>query len=830
MTWKQNGTSFSKVLMLTLVSLALSYKAAANEKLKISSQAGALLNKFCIDCHESDNVKGGMRLDNLSEIPLKARMEVLNKVEEQLFSLNMPPKKKKQPSEEERINLLNWVAQELNTREASTLESKLKLYRYGNLVPHEKLFSGEVKETPYTVARYWRINEFIYNERVRNVFGKDGLGLKSQDHSNTAGQGQELDGKIIIGLPIVFNLPEETGVTYFDTATVGGSNFMALKKNAEWIVEVQLRNKLKEMGEFKYPEKYLTTRPRYRDQMYPEYLFNIGTPAPFIKVLSSKSPSEADISAAINFQFERALQRQASPVELKRYLTFTRENIKAGGHIEALKKTLTAILMEPEFFYRSEIGEKGQLSPREGTYAISYALTDWVPDATLMSAADSGKLKTKADYEREVRRILNDDKIAKPRIMRFFRDYFGYIKTRKIFKEDDRFEGVYNPRKPVSYKFVWNAVGTIIDDADLFVEHILKQDKDVLNKLLTSNEFFAGYKYNAEYERKSIENDRAIYKFYLASLNGKKSFSKGEANKLKTELGKKFEGNHFGKRNYNPNAILKKYEAMFGPKADKTPALSMPGPSVLERFYGENSFDPKFPTKVKYRMGILTHPAWLIAHAHNCHTDPVVRGKWIQEKLLGGFIPEVPITVDAAIPEDHDKTIRERFAVSEAKDCWGCHKKMNPLGYTLENFDDFGRYRTLEDLEHEDNIIGTKKVVRRMLYGDKEIDKKIYKTKPVDASGFLEGTGDKNLDGEVKNYQDLISRLARSDRVRQVFIRNVFRYFMGRNEMLSDSKTLIEADKAYLKSGGSFKELLVSILSSDSFINRKDPARQLSRQ
>jgi hypothetical protein len=96
-----------------------------------------------------------------------------------------------------------------------------------------------------------------------------------------------------------------------------------------------------------------------------------------------------------------------------------------------------------------------------------------------------------------------------------------------------------------------------------------------------------------------------------------------------------------------------------------------------------------------------------------------------------------------------------------------------------------------------------------------------YKTKPVDPRGFLEGTGDDSLDGPVKDVPDMINRLAKSDRVRQVFIRNVFRYFMGRNETLSDSQTLMEADKAYLESGGSFRELMVSILTSDSFIYRK---------
>ncbi len=97
----------------------------------------------------------------------------------------------------------------------------------------------------------------------------------------------------------------------------------------------------------------------------------------------------------------------------------------------------------------------------------------------------------------------------------------------------------------------------------------------------------------------------------------------------------------------------------------------------------------------------------------------------------------------------------------------------------------------------------------------------VYKTLPVDAKGHLQGTDDPTLDGEVKDAHDLIGRLAKSSRVRQSIIRHAFRYFMGRNESFSDSKTLIEADKAYLASGGSFDAVIVSLLTSDSFMYRK---------
>jgi hypothetical protein len=82
-------------------------------------------------------------------------------------------------------------------------------------------------------------------------------------------------------------------------------------------------------------------------------------------------------------------------------------------------------------------------------------------------------------------------------------------------------------------------------------------------------------------------------------------------------------------------------------------------------------------------------------------------------------------------------------------------------------------------------------------------------------------SGDPKLDGTVKDPRELVLRLAKSDRVRQVFIRHAFRFFLGRNETLNDAKTLQEADRAYLASGGSFKALLVSLLTSESFLSRR---------
>ena len=175
----------------------------------------------------------------------------------------------------------------------------------------------------------------------------------------------------------------------------------------------------------------------------------------------------------------------------------------------------------------------------------------------------------------------------------------------------------------------------------------------------------------------------------------------------------------------------------------------------------------------------------------------------------------MPISVDAAIPEDHNKTLRQRLHdKTKAESCWKCHESMNPLGYAFEMYDDFGRFRLVEELEYPEHLITEAP-------DDGPYTRNTYKTMPLDTTGYLMGTGNPALDGKVKDALDLIDRLAKSDRVRQSIIRHAFRFFMGRNELLSDSQTLIAADQAYLESGGSFNAVILSLLTSDSFMYRR---------
>ena len=191
------------------------------------------------------------------------------------------------------------------------------------------------------------------------------------------------------------------------------------------------------------------------------------------------------------------------------------------------------------------------------------------------------------------------------------------------------------------------------------------------------------------------------------------------------------------------------------------------------------------------RAGILTQPSWLVAWSMSEDNHAILRGKWIRERLLGNIVPDIPITVDAQLPEEPEWTLRERMKVTEEEYCWQCHKLMNDVGLPFENFDHFGRWRARE------------------------------LNQPVDASGKINLTGDPRIDGtETENAIDFVHALGGSERVEQVFIRHAFRYFLGRNENLGDARTLRNAQAAYRDNGGSFRALVISLLSSDSFLFR----------
>jgi len=109
------------------------------------------------------------------------------------------------------------------------------------------------------------------------------------------------------------------------------------------------------------------------------------------------------------------------------------------------------------------------------------------------------------------------------------------------------------------------------------------------------------------------------------------------------------------------------------------------------------------------RRGLLGKGSVLLVTSHADRTAPTLRGKWILENLLGTPPPAPPGNVppfeQTAGPTP--RTIRDRMEIHRANpSCAGCHRTMDALGFTLENFNAVGAWRT-RDAGHDVNAQGT---------------------------------------------------------------------------------------------------------------------------
>jgi hypothetical protein len=100
------------------------------------------------------------------------------------------------------------------------------------------------------------------------------------------------------------------------------------------------------------------------------------------------------------------------------------------------------------------------------------------------------------------------------------------------------------------------------------------------------------------------------------------------------------------------------------------------------------------------RGGLLGQGSVLTVSSYATRTSPVIRGKWILTNILGSPPPPPPPNVPP-LKETADAgkvlTMRERMAEHRANPaCAGCHKLMDPIGFSLENYDAVGRWRTTE--------------------------------------------------------------------------------------------------------------------------------------
>lgn len=743
------------------------------------------LENHCLDCHDDETKKGDLALDGLTEVNTK-NFSIWKKIWEQVALKEMPPKKKKnQPEAIDRLRLSQWILAEMERamQDKGGFDSH-RLPAKGNHLDHDLLF-GEIPkdlEPTSTSARIWRIHPQEHLVRLNELINKEpgydskNPGLRTRgDHIPWNNQGEvkvyygldRIKGQVggsaayaaaITGFSPILNIKGHHGLrSYPILYSVNGAQASQIARHAEDIVRFMAYGPKIEPYQLtgKLPKKYkdVDIRGTIESLFYHEEIMRPLTPV--YDLVQEKNPSDKKLRTAVNFLFEALTFREPTPKESKTYLNLLKESITELGLKDGVILGLTPIFLDRDALFRAELAQYGKpdkfgrvmLQGNELALAINGAFSYIKPDSKLKNALKEGRLKTRNDVRREITRILSDESIRKPRILQFFHEYFDYDLAGGVCKDAKALRAAGGGGNFPNIMFGMTA------SLDRLVELIVQEDKQVLKELLTTD--------------RVILDDGSDRLYFSTRENLKKPPPQDKKDKKKKptpeELGQ-----------------------IALPKGKR---INVRVPAV--KYTGGSKTRTLVKVPKDERMGILTHPSWLVSHSDAMDNHAILRGLWIRKRLLGDSVPEVPITVDAQLPDEPKETLRKRMRVTRENECWRCHRKMDPLGLPFEMYNHLGLRRLSE--------LG----------------------KPVDSSGEIIESGDPALDGPVKDALEMIEKLSKSERVEQVFVRHVFRFWMGRNETLEDAPTLHAAHRAYKENDGSMKALLTSLLSSDAFLYRK---------
>ena len=222
---------------------------------------------------------------------------------------------------------------------------------------------------------------------------------------------------------------------------------------------------------------------------------------------------------------------------------------------------------------------------------------------------------------------------------------------------------------------------------------------------------------------------------------------------------------------------------------------------TLAQYYGlekgrlrKNSslFWKRYPLPDKRRGGVLGMAAVLAVTSNTTRTNPVKRGKWVLEKLLGA--PPPPPLPDAGNVADEPTsqdglTVRQRFEEHRKNPrCASCHKRLDPPGFGLENYDAIGQWREQDG------------------------------GKPIDPSGTLaDGSAFK---GPVELKKILLTR-KKGDFVR-CLTEHLMTYALGRRIDYYDVVAVKDIGTAAAKDGYKFSRLIAEIVRSYPFRHRRN--------
>jgi hypothetical protein len=226
----------------------------------------------------------------------------------------------------------------------------------------------------------------------------------------------------------------------------------------------------------------------------------------------------------------------------------------------------------------------------------------------------------------------------------------------------------------------------------------------------------------------------------------------------------------------------------------------------LARHYGiPGIYGPQF-RRVKLgpdqdmRKGLLGKGALLTVTSDAERTSPVKRGKWFLQTFFGVSPPDPPPGVETKLEQkvgESPKTMRERLLQhSTNPSCASCHKMFEPMGLAMENFDAVGQWRTTE--------VGS----------------------PIDSVGII--TDGTRIEG-IKGLRELSMR--KRELFAEVVVENLLTYAIGRGLDHNDMPLVRSLVHGAAKDDYRVSSLIMGVVQSPAFtMNRKSAATAMRRE
>jgi hypothetical protein len=210
----------------------------------------------------------------------------------------------------------------------------------------------------------------------------------------------------------------------------------------------------------------------------------------------------------------------------------------------------------------------------------------------------------------------------------------------------------------------------------------------------------------------------------------------------------------------------------------------------IPNIYGSQFREVTLPADLDIRRGLLGKGALLTLTSNAARTSPVTRGKWYLQTFLGVSPPDPPPNVPALKEQPVDSTgnakpptMRQTMEAHRANPvCASCHKIFEPIGIALENFDAVGGWRTQD--------------------GDS----------PIDASGVL--VDGSKVDGVASLRESLVRR---SDQFVRVVTEKMLTYALGRGVEYQDMPLVRSIVRESAESNYNFSSVVLGIVKSPPF-------------